>query len=266
MKPVDKIIKLKDSFVSYRKECPEDPRNKTPIVFLHGTNSSGNSSFAGIKTAFSHDRTVIIPDYAGCGNSELPPETVTIEHLAEQIAAVIKESSHTPVDLVGVSLGAVVAAVVAAKYPTLINKLILTAPWATNRDPRHQLIFKTWLHLEQNDKASAMAFGLSHAFSPEFLSSLGQETLQRICAQPAEKGIEQRIALGLTLDIKNYLTQIEKETLVIGLNRDTLIPPYRVHEVNRNIKNSTYQEINSGHAVHLEKPTEWVNLIKDFIS
>ncbi|MDC9592648.1 alpha/beta fold hydrolase [Xenorhabdus sp. IM139775] len=266
MKPIVNVIELKDSFVSYRKEFPEVQCHKNPIVFLHGTNSSGNSSFAEIKTAFSRDRAVIIPDYAGCGNSELPPETVTIEHLAEQVAAVIAESSHTPVDLVGVSLGAVVAAVVAANYPNLINKLILTAPWATNRDPRHQLIFKTWLHLERNDKASAMAFGLSHALSAEFLSSLGQETLQRICAQPAEKGIEERIALGLTLDIKNDLTQIGQETLVIGLNRDTLIPPYLVREVDKNIKNSTYREINSGHAVHLEKPTEWVNLIKDFIN
>ncbi|WP_339378856.1 alpha/beta fold hydrolase [Xenorhabdus sp. BG5] len=267
MKSIDKVIKLKDSLVSYRQEFPENKQShKKPIVFLHGTNSSGNSSFGEIKKAFSSERTVIIPDYAGCGNSELSSETLTIEHLAEQIAAVIEDSGHTPVDLVGVSLGAVVAAVVAAKYPHLVDKIILTAPWATNSDPRHQLIFNTWLHLELNDKASAMAFALSHALSPEFISSLGHETIQRICAQPAEKEIEKRIALGLAIDIKEYLTQIDKNTLVIGLSRDTLIPPYLVREVYKNINNSTYKEINSGHAVQIEKPTEWVSLIKDFIN
>ncbi|PHM73750.1 alpha/beta fold hydrolase [Xenorhabdus kozodoii] len=250
MKSIDKAIKLKGSLISYRKEFSEDPQsNKNPIVFLHGTNSSGNSSFGEIKKAFSRDRIVIMPDYAGCGNSELPPETLTIEHLAEQVAAVIEDSSHISVDLVGVSLGAEVAAVVAAKYPNLIDKLILTAPWATNDDPRHQLIFNTWLHLELNDHASAMAFALSHALSPEFISSLGYETLQRICAQPAEKGIAKRIALGLSIDIKKHLIQIDKDTLVIGLNNDTLIPPYRVRDVYKNINNSTYKEINSGHAV-----------------
>ncbi|MDC9597238.1 alpha/beta fold hydrolase [Xenorhabdus anantnagensis] len=264
MKSIDKVIKLKNSFISYHKEFQENQQsNKNPVVFLHGTNSSG-SSFGEIKTAFGGDRTVIIPDYAGCGNSGLPSGTVTIEHLAEQVAAVIEDSSSTPVDLVGVSLGAVVAAVVAAKYPTLINKLILTAPWATNNDPRHQLIFNTWLHLEMNDKASAMAFGLSHALSAEFLSSLGHETIQRICSQPAEKEIEKRIALGLTINIKNYLNQIDKDTLIIGLSRDTLIPPYLVREVYQNVKNSTYKEINSGHAVQIEKPKEWIDLIKDF--
>ncbi|OTA17367.1 carboxylesterase [Xenorhabdus vietnamensis] len=256
---------MTDSFVSYRKEFQEDQQsNKKPIVFLHGTNSNGNSSFGEIKKAFGGDRTVIIPDYAGCGDSELPSGTVTIEHLAEQIAAVIEDSSNIPVDLVGVSLGAVVAAVVAAEYPSLINKLILTAPWVTNNDPRHQLIFNTWLHLELNDKASAMAFGLSHALSTEFLSSLGHETIQRICSQPEEKEIERRIALGLTINIKNYLNKIDKETLIIGLSRDTLIPPYLVREVYKNVKNSAYKEINSGHAVQIEKPTEWIDVIKDF--
>ncbi|WP_340616598.1 alpha/beta fold hydrolase [Xenorhabdus entomophaga] len=265
MKSVDKIIKLKDSFVSYRKEFREDQEhNKNTVVFLHGTNSSGSSSFGEIKKAFIGDRTVIIPDYAGCGHSGLPSEALTIEHIAEQIAVVIEDSGEVPVDLVGVSLGAVVAAVVAAKYPHLINKLILTAPWATNDDPRHQLIFNTWLHLELNDKASSMAFGLSHALSPEFISSLGHETIQKICSQPAEKEIEKRIALGLNINIKDYLNQIDKDTLVIGLSRDTLIPPYLVRDVYNNVKNSTYKEINSGHAVHIEKPTEWIDLIKDF--
>ncbi|OTA21119.1 carboxylesterase [Xenorhabdus beddingii] len=267
MKSIDKIINLKDSFVSYRKEFEEDQENdKNAVVFLHGTNSGGNSSFGEIKKAFIGERTVIIPDYAGCGHSGLPPEMLTIEHLAEQIAAVIAESSKTPADLVGVSLGAVVAAVVAARYPHLVNKLILAAPWATNDDPRHQLIFNTWLHLALNDKASAMAFGLSHALSPAFMSSLGHETIQRICSHPADKEIERRIALGLTINIKNYLNQIDKDTLIIGLSKDTLIPPYLVREVYQHVKNSTYKEIDSGHAVHIEQPTEWIGLIKDFIS
>ncbi|AOM42769.1 carboxylesterase [Xenorhabdus hominickii] len=260
------MIQLKNAFVSYRAEFAEDPQcNKYPVVFLHGTNSSGSSSFGKITRTFSADRTVIIPDYAGCGNSGLPLETLTIEHLAEQIAAVIENSSCIPVDLVGVSLGAVVAAVVAAKYPNLINKLVLTAPWATSDDPRHQLMFSTWLHLERNDKTSAMAFGLSHALSPEFISSLGHETIQRICAQPAEKEIEKRLVLGLNINITDYLTQIDQDTLVIGLSNDTLIPPYLVREVCKSIKNRTYKEINSGHAVQIEKPAEWADLVKDFL-
>ncbi|CBJ89677.1 hypothetical protein XNC1_1614 [Xenorhabdus nematophila ATCC 19061] len=43
MKSIDKIIKLKNSFVSYRKEFKDDlDNNQSPIVFLHGTNRKAN--------------------------------------------------------------------------------------------------------------------------------------------------------------------------------------------------------------------------------
>ncbi|QTL38612.1 alpha/beta hydrolase [Xenorhabdus budapestensis] len=266
MQSIEKVIYLADSFVSYRKDSNENQANhQNPVMFLHGTNSSGNSSFGGIKTAFNGDRTVIIPDYAGCGNSGLSSEILTIEYLVEQVAAAINDSSDTPVDLVGISLGAVVASVVAATYPQLVNRLVLTAPWATNDDPYFQLMFTTWLKLENSDQTLATAFGLSHVLSPEFISSLGQETLRQICARPSEKEANRRIALGLSINIKNYLSRINKDTLIIGLSHDTLIPPYLAREVHKSIKNSLYMEVKSGHAVQMENPAEWVKVIKDFL-
>ncbi len=88
MQSIEKVIYLADSFVSYRKYFNENHQN--PVMFLHGTNSSGNGSFGGIRTAFNGDRTVIIPDYAGCGNSGLPSEILTVEHLAEQTRLTVK--------------------------------------------------------------------------------------------------------------------------------------------------------------------------------
>ncbi|MDR0217443.1 MAG: alpha/beta hydrolase [Enterobacteriaceae bacterium] len=265
MQSIKKIIHLAGSFISYHKDFPAQQENhQNPVMFLHGTNSSG-MSFGRVKKAFSDDRAVIIPDYAGCGDSGLSTEILTVEHLAEQVAAVINDSNDAPVDLVGVSLGAVVAAVVAAKYPHLVNKLVLTAPWATNDDPYFRLMLTTWLKLENSDPASATAFALSHALSPEFISSLEQETLQLICAKPSEKEAARRIALGLSVNIENELARIDKETLIIGLNRDTLIPPYLAYEVHRKIKNSLYAEVNSGHAVQMENPIKWSKTIRNFL-
>ncbi|PHM66660.1 carboxylesterase [Xenorhabdus stockiae] len=266
MHTIEKTIHLANSFVSYRKDFSENQENsQNPVMFLHGTNSDGNSSFGKIKTPFNRDRAVIIPDYAGCGNSSLPSGELTVEHLAEQVVAVINDSSDEPVDLVGFSLGAVVAAVVAATHPQLVNRLVLTAPWATNDDPYFRLMFTTWLKLENSDQALATAFGLSHVLSPEFISSLGQDTLNQICARPSEKETNKRIALGLSANIKDHLTRINKDTLIIGLSHDTLIPPYLVRAVHRYVKNSQYREVKSGHAVPLENPTEWVSVINDFL-
>ncbi|MDE9544626.1 alpha/beta fold hydrolase [Xenorhabdus bovienii] len=235
------------------------------IVFLHGTNSDGESSFGHIVSEFAKDNTVIIPDYAGCGNSTLPQGEITVDQLAEQIAAIIKDSVKSPVALVGTSLGAVVAAVVAANYPELISKLVLTAPWASSQDARHQLMFQTWLALEQNAPDSATAFGLSHVLSPAFLTSLGSEKIKQICSKASAKDTDKRIQLGLNIDINESLSMIKQPTLVIGLEFDTLIPIYQVEKVHQKITQSQYSEIASGHAVQMENPQDWINCIKNFL-
>ncbi|PHM30984.1 alpha/beta fold hydrolase [Xenorhabdus innexi] len=265
MQSIERSIHLADSFVSYCKYFSANQEtSKNPVMFLHGTNSGG-ASFGKIINTFNHERSVIIPDYAGCGNSTLPSGELTVEYLAEQVAAVINDSSDKPVDLVGFSLGAVVAAVVAATHPQLVNRLVLTAPWATNDDPYFRLVLSTWLKLENSDQALATAFGLSHVLSPEFISSVGQDTLDQICARPSEKETNRRIALGLSINIKNYLTWINKETLIIGLSHDTLIPPYLAREVHECVKNSQYAEVKSGHAVPMENPVAWTSIINDFL-
>ncbi|OWO84392.1 carboxylesterase [Photorhabdus luminescens] len=255
-----KIIKLPHSVVHYYTKG-----EGTGILFLHGTNSDGESSFGHIVSEFSEERTVIIPDYAGCGKSTLPQGEITVERLAEQVAEIIKDSSKAPVDIVGTSIGAVVAAVVAARYPELVRKLVLTAPWATSQDPRHQFIFQTWLKLEMNSPDDAMAFSLSHVLSPEFLMSLGDEKIKQICNKPSAKDIDKRIKLGLDIDICDLLSHIDKPTLVIGLTFDTLIPLYQVERVHQSIKGSKYAEIMSGHAVQIENPKDWVACVKNFL-
>lgn len=255
-----KNVSANGSSVSYFKEG--DGQN---ILFLHGTNSAGKGSFGHVLPYFTDKYGTLVPDYAGCGQSTLPDGTITIEQLADQAALVITDSGEESVDIVGTSLGAVVAAAVAARYPALVRKLVLTAPWADGKDPRHTLMFSTWLQLEKTSSKEATAFGLSHVLSPEFLSGLGSEKLTALCARPSEKDSARRIELGLKLDINAYLTKIKAPTLVVALTNDTLIPCYQVQNVHRLIQGSEYIEIQSGHAVQIENPDEWAKAVRDFL-
>lgn len=255
-----KIIETDDARVAYFKEGAGQG-----ALFLHGTNSAGKSSFGHVIKTFRDRYQAIVPDYAGCGQSTLPDGEISVEQLADQAAAVIADAADAPVDVVGTSLGAVVAATLAARHPALVEKLVLTAPWADGRDPRHALIFSTWLRLEQNSPQDATAFGLSHVLSPAFLSGLGSETLAALCGRSSEKGAARRIGLGLRLDIRAYLAAINVPTLVVALTQDTLIPRYQVQKVHTLIQNSEYAEIESGHAVQIENPDEWARMVRRFL-
>ncbi|WP_175566331.1 alpha/beta fold hydrolase [Salinivibrio sp. ES.052] len=102
-----------------------------PLMLLHGTNSDGLASYGAFLDAFGH-REIIVPDYAGCGDSSLPEHELTVSALADQVIAIIQDRGCEHVDLVGHSLGATVAAYVAAQYPDFINRLVLMMTRAIN--------------------------------------------------------------------------------------------------------------------------------------
>lgn len=256
------LVSTDHSHCSYHIYQPN--QSDCPLILLHGTNSDGLTSYSSLLDAFDH-REIIVPDYAGCGDSSLPEHELTVSALADQVIAIINERGSKKVDLVGHSLGATVAAYVAAQHPDFVNRLVLSAPWCHGDDPRHQLVFNTWQTLEETAPQQATAFGLSHVLSPTFLANMDPELIARICATKGLPDTHRRIALGKDLDIRHYLSKIQAPTLVLAMAFDTLVPPYRAQEVQAALSNSEYDEIPSGHAVQLESPYPWANRINTFL-
>ncbi|WP_327352246.1 alpha/beta fold hydrolase [Streptomyces sp. NBC_01304] len=239
--------------------------NGRGLVMLHGTNSDAQSSFGHVVSHFDADRTVITPDYAGCGASTIPDGDLSLDLLVEQAAAVIRDAADEPVDLLGISLGAVVAAATAATHPELVHRLVLVAGWQDSSDPRHQFVFRTWQQLEETDPKLATAFGLSHVLSPQFLTSLEPDKVELLLSRQAPVDTVRRIGLGLKVDIGEQLKKISAPTLTVGLTHDTLVPPLHSREVHQLIPNSRYAEVDSGHAVLLENPHELIRLTRMFL-
>src|SRR5262249_2264695 len=100
------------------------------LVLVHGTQGNGETNWRHLVGRFADARTVITPDYSGSGRTTDGGGELTPESLAEQVGAVAREAADGPVDLLGFSLGAVVAAATAALHPELVRRLVLVAGWA----------------------------------------------------------------------------------------------------------------------------------------
>ena len=114
------------------------------IVMLHGFLSS-MQYFKRLRRAFEHDFTVITVDLLGSGGSPKPEETVTY---GMQISALHETlTNEAEIILVGHSMGAVLAARYALKYPKQVTRLVLFNPplFATPEQARHS-IESTGLH------------------------------------------------------------------------------------------------------------------------
>ncbi|WBB58488.1 alpha/beta hydrolase [Streptomyces sp. WMMC500] len=239
--------------------------NGPGLVLVHGTSLDAATNYGHIVEHFTGDRTVITPDYAGCGKTTAPAGDLTLDLLVDQVVAATRDGANGPVDLVGFSLGAVVAASIAARRPDLVRRLVLIAGWTHSEDPRLRLGLETWGEVMAASPELTSAVVPLLAFSPAFLSGLGPDGLTGLRSVEPAHGTRRQIALDLRIDIRDELPRITAPTLVIGCTLDQLIPVENARAVHEAIPGSDYTEIESGHLVLFEKPTELVLRIRNFL-
>jgi pimeloyl-ACP methyl ester carboxylesterase len=237
------------------------------LVLVAGTGLSALLNYGHLLDPFTSRRTVVLADYAGGGETPDVPGELTLDLLAEQIVAATTGSVDGPVDLVGYSLGAMVAAAVAATRPELVRRLVLIAGWPGPDDGRHQLSMDLWSDLAATDDALLNKFLQLICFSPPFLSSLGVEGVRQLlaAAPPITPGMRRHLEVDRVADVALLAPKITAPTLVVGLTRDQVIPVEQVRELGALIPGSRYAEIDSGHMVPFERPQELLALMEEFL-
>lgn len=236
------------------------------LLLVHGTQGNGRTNWGHLTGRFADVRTVITPDYSGSGQTTDGGGALTVESLVAQMSAVARAAADAPVDLLGFSLGAVVAAATAALHPGLVRRLVLVAGWAHGGDGRHRLAFELWRDLVRTDFALFNRFGVLTGFSPAFLRMLDHDGVRGIlAANSAEPGLDRQIDLNLRADIRGLLPKITAPTLVVGLTQDQMVPVGCCRELHESIDGSRYAELDSGHLVLFERPDDLVALVRDFL-
>jgi pimeloyl-ACP methyl ester carboxylesterase len=237
------------------------------LVLVAGTGLPAMINNGHLVPAFADRRTVILPDYAGSGDTIEPTGVLTVDILAGQVAAVAEAAADSPVDLVGYSLGAVVAAAVAATHTHLVRRLVLVAGWPSSDDPRQRLGFEVWQGLERTDHDLFTRFLQLSCFSAPFLSAIGADGVAQLIAgaPPITEGMRRHIDLDGRADIRELLPKITAPTLVIGLTRDQVVPVEQARALHEAIEGSGFVEIDTGHLVVFERPDELVEIIQGFL-
>ncbi|MEA2384964.1 MAG: hypothetical protein QOH72_4935 [Solirubrobacteraceae bacterium] len=106
-----------------------------PLILLHGGIGAGEM-FTPILPALSEARRVITVDLQGHGGTADVDRPLRPELMADDIAALIEALGLEQVDLMGYSLGGIVALRTAIQHPALIRRLVLVSV-AFRRDGSH---------------------------------------------------------------------------------------------------------------------------------
>lgn len=238
-----------------------------PTILLHGTSSSAESGWATILPQLAERRRCLALDMVGSGDTQDTGQDLELDLLVAQVAAACELAEGQTVDVIGYSLGAVVAAAAAASMPERIRRLVLIGGWAST-DLRMRVQFDLWQALARADRRQLANLILLNGVSEGFFGTAGAETIAMILDQftaGLAAGSNRQAALDATIDIRTLLPCIHAKTLVIGLSQDRMVPPDHCRALAQGIAHARYAEIDSGHLVMLERPTRLRELLEEHL-
>jgi pimeloyl-ACP methyl ester carboxylesterase len=214
-----------------RETGPGDGR---PVVLIHGLGGSSLSEWYQIAPKLATERRVILIDHRSHGLSPAANTRYEVEDLADDVAGILDELGLGSVDVVGYSMGGVVAQALAHRHAGRVRKLALVATFASYPDNRRALarvgavLTRAWERLTglgtpEVRSAYLLATG---AVERRHARWLWEETHRR----NPDAGAQATLAL-LRFDARQWVGRISVPTLVVIPGRDQLVPPRWQYEL-----------------------------------
>ena len=205
------------------------PPSAAPLVLLHALGEDGGD-WGNVAPAFARHWRVYAPDLRGHGRSDWPGE-YSVELMRADVLGFLDALSLDRVDLIGHSLGGLVACLLAAEHPERLGRLIL------------------------EDVAAPLPRKAGVPARPKGELPYDWEMVLAIRSQidnPDPAWLEQ-------------LNLIRAETLVLGGGPDSHIPQDRVAELARRIPRSRIETIRAGHLIHDTEPAAFTEIALKFL-
>jgi pimeloyl-ACP methyl ester carboxylesterase len=240
------------------------------LVLAHGTAASGEQ-WTGIVPRLAEGCTVVTPDYSGSGGTIDSGLPLDLDDLADELLAAADAAGLADFHLAGHSLGALVAADLAARYPARVRSLIMHAGWVRT-DLRMAARFGCWLDLLDLDKKTGSSLFartiVVEALGPRYwekATSESNEELVAALAQGFAPGTDRHVELDIRADIAPLLPRIVAPTLLIASTWDEIVPAAQQHALRAAIAGTRIVEIDAGHGAPAEDPDAFTALLTEFI-
>lgn len=240
--------------------------NKT-LILVHGLGGSA-ATWERNQEALSEDFRVWIPELRGCGQSERGTAAYTLERLGKDLGDVVALAAKDgPVIALGHSLGGVVVQALLKQSPSCLDAAI----FVSTSSRLNEQATKNWLRiaasvekrgLSSKPESQARAFSETYALAnPEMLERLARLSE---ATDPAIYAEQARAASSYNFD--EALEKVSCPSLVIQGTGDRMTAVGGSVLLSRSLPNSTLELVEgAGHNLHMERPEEFLQLVRTFI-
>ncbi len=237
------------------------------MILIHG--AGNNHTFWGMQTRYfaHHGYSVLALDLPGHGQSNGQP-LQNISEIASWLWKVIECLRASQVNLVGHSMGSLIALEAAAMHPEKVESLILVG--VAERVAVHKDLLRAALDDDPSayDMITDWGFGKWSHLGGHQVPGLWMQGGSRALLASGSPGV-----LGCDLVACNEYTQtieaaknITCPSLMLIGSKDRMTPPAMAENLIKNLVNVEIQTIEStGHMIIVERINETIDIIADFL-
>jgi len=228
-----------------------------PAVYISGFGCHSNDLIGtAIRQSLSPQFTVLAVDNRGAGQTITGEgDSVTIEDMADDIAAIMDHYGISQAPMLGVSMGGAIAMTLALRHPQKVKSMVVAVSLAWSQTPSRGIYMLT---TSRKMRDAGIPRDLISRYTAVFLlseNSFEYEGLMQAWEnspedpfQQTQQGFEQQLSAITRYDIRDQLCKINVPTLVMSSPDDLLVPPRLQDEIAKGIPNAEIKHYPGGHA------------------
>ena len=243
-------------------------KDSIPLVFIHGVGLDHQMWDKQID--YLNEFSILTYDLIGHGKTPCNKDKLTLKDFSNQLLEILDHLKIEKINLVGFSLGSLIALDFSARYQKKLEKLVLIGTTYKRSDQERSLVLDRYNQAKLNKPISKQA--LKRWFSNKYLEA-NPKTYNLFMNILNKKPVDQKNFLKAYelfanhYDDINSIKEIDRKTLVMTGSDDIGSTPEMSKELVKDLVNSTYIEIQNGKHLCSIECSDDVNMnIKNFIN
>jgi pimeloyl-ACP methyl ester carboxylesterase len=237
--------------------------NKPPLILLHGLMTNG-VCWTVLARTLENEYDVIMPDARGHGNSSVPNYGYRYEDHANDVEGLINALRLSAPFLLGHSMGGMTAAVVASRKPNILRGLILADPTFLN--PKVQREVRDSDVADRHRRILNMSLNEIVAEARVRHPRRSAETLELFARARLQTSMSAfDVLTPPNPDYKKLVSKIEVPSLIVFGDKGVIssVVAQELQRLNPIFQIEQIRE--AGHALHLDQPERFADVIKSFL-
>lgn len=239
-----------------------------PILLLNGLGSNADM-WGVVEERLSAVGRTIVFDMPGSGRSRTPRTPLSIAGHAAVAKALLDELGHDRADVIGFSLGGMVAQQLARDTPTCVRRLALVGTGCGMGGMPPTVEALALLSMPVRYHSERLYHATNRLLAPADRDLLGRLTSlsdSRLRHPPPVVGYAYQLAAGSIWSSLPWLSTVNAPTLVLAGSGDQVVPAANGFQLARLLPESRLHVLEGGHLCVFDPDGPAPDLLRDFVA